>query len=208
MPSMATAPSSDDRLLDVTSLPREVPVGGVTDADDMLDEDNNARAHQLGEMVSASTANHKQQLLQQMRQGAMPSLPQPVAPAGNTTWFTKKPLDIPIPAVVNAATTTPQPGAAMPSETLLTSELQQQHAIAETTSATENLKTIEPLHRPTARPAPATTPAPVAVTPPLDPATINLSTRDDLNITTIARMAKGQDKDTGSEVVISLHNHE
>lgn len=200
-----------DRLVDIGSLPRAVPSVVVPDTEDMLDEINNPRAHQLGEMVAASTKNRKEQLLEQMRLGNVQATPAPATPpAASSLWFARKPLDIPQPP----ASPVSQPAApvnSLPaglSEEELTNELHKRHAMASVALGTENLKTIEPLGQtPATPPQPAPPVPPAPVTPVPDPATINLANNDDLNIATIARIANKKDTDSG-EVVISLHSHD
>ena len=177
IPPMVTQQATD-RLIDFSNLPQEVAPTGITEADDILADDN-ARAHQLNEMVTAATSSHKQELLERMKHGDM-SLPAPTGqqPA-DTKWFTTNPISVPQAATVEV------------SEAALSNELHERRDV----ETTEHLKTIKPLAPASMQPV-----VPPAVTPTPDPATIHLSQRDDLNISTIARMAKGED-----EVVISLH---
>ena len=179
-PLVAQQPS--DRLLDISNLPQQVAPEGITLADDIMD-DNNARAHQLQEMVTAASSSHKQSLLEHMQRGDMPTLPAPVGQMGTDYWFTNNPVSMPQAAPITDAN--------------LSDEL---HELKDT-GVNDHLKIIQPL--PPAS-SPAAPPAPTQPTIPTpDPATIHLSQRDDLNISTIARIAKGED--SGNEVVISLH---
>ena len=196
-PIVTTA--SDDRLIGIDSLPQAVPMAVVPDADDMLDEVNNPRAHQLQEMVTASTANHKQQLLDQMRSGTMPA-----PAASNASWFTQRPIAVPQPIAAQPVAT----DITANDEAALLDKLHAQHNLAEAAAGNDRIKTIEPPEmRPAVVPAatPPSRPAP-AVTAKPDPVTINLANNNDLNVATIARIANKQDLDSGGEVVISLHN--
>lgn len=182
--------SDPDRLLDIAALPQEVVSNQTTSADDILE---NAHAERIQQMVEASTAQRKQQLINQMQQGTMPSLPTPTAQPADY-WFTQKPVSVPVPAqpVIDQAVVMDEPA------------LDQRLHAQKARSGTEHLKTIEPLGVPT---APQPTPPPVApaqpvVTPHADPATIAaLAPRNDLNVTTIAHLANQQ----SGEVVVPLH---
>ena len=213
-----TAPATQvqdnsDRLLNLSSLPQAVPTIDVTAADDILDEENNSRAHQLSEMVAASTANRKQQLMEGMR-GAAAQMRQAVtAPAATNGWFTRRPVDIPLPntpidAAPDGATVSPA------DETVLSNALHERQAVAHVADVNEHMKTIEPLSaQPRPTPPNQSTQAaqlvpPVPVTPLPNPATITLANNDDLTVATISRIANKKDQGNGSgEVVISLHNH-
>lgn len=211
---MMQVQDNSDRLLNLSSLPQAVPTVDVTAADDILDEENNSRAHQLSEMVAASTANRKQQLINGMRNTATQIRQTVTAPAAATSWFTQRPVDIPLPNT--AIDTTPGSAAIGPSdEAALSNALHERQAAAHVTDVNEHMKTIEPLSA-KPRPAPsvqaaATVPQapPAPVTPPPDPATITLANNDDLTVATISRIANKKDQDNSSgEVVISLHNHD
>lgn len=205
-PVMQTQVASD-RLINLSNLPQAVPTDNITAADDMLDEENNSRAHQLTEMVAASTANRKQQLLEGMRTGAVQAAPAKSAPGD---WFTRKPLDIPMPnAPIDA---TPVAGATISpaEEAALSKALHDRQTAAHVVDANEHMKTIEPLSvmpKPAPQAPPVAPPAPVTPLP--DPATITLANNNDLTVAAISRIANKKDRDNGSgEVVISLHNHD
>jgi hypothetical protein len=206
-PSLSV-PDTSDRLVTLSSLPQAVPTDGITAADDMLDEENNSRAHQLTEMVAVSTANRKQQLINGMR----PSTPQTSQPASNAPsgWFTRRPVEVPVPNVpIEAAPV--NTGMSPVDEAALSKALHARHDAAHVADGNEHMKTIEPLR---ARPHPAPVlQAPavpqVPVTPLPDPATITLANNNDLTVATISRIANKKDQGNGSgEVVISLHKHD
>ena len=189
------AQQASDRLVDVADMPQPVVTGDITDADDIMDTASNPSAHRLEAMVSAASSSHKQQLLDHMQHGDMPA---PTMTGGQdqaANWFATNPISLPQPAGT----------AGVPIDTSEAAISEALHRRHEMDAATEHLKTIEPLDAsstktpttPAAQPAP--TPAP-AMTAPLNPATMHLSQRDDLTISTISRIAKGDD-----EVVISLH---
>lgn len=214
-PPIMPTQNNGDRLVSISSLPQAVPTVDVTAADDILDEENNSRAHQLSEMVAASTANRKQQLMEGMRNAATQIRQTVAAPTAASGWFTQQPVNIPLP---NAAIdVTPGSIAVSPSdEAALSNALHERQAAAHAADVNEHMKTIVPLAqqpqrtaRPT-QPATAVRQAPAApVTPVPDPATITLANNDDLTVATISRIANKKDQNNGSgEVVISLHNHD
>jgi len=76
--------TASDRLISPAQLPQEVPtVGGdIAASDDILDEQNNPVASQVDQMINASSQEHREQLLEQIKQRA--------APGGQQTdgqWF-------------------------------------------------------------------------------------------------------------------------
>lgn len=204
IPAALSQPTSTDRLLDISALPREVPTDSLSAADDMLDEDNNPRAQQLEQMVVTATANHKQQLLDEMRRGTMPAPVVTAKPeAAANYWFVQKPVAA---AAGQPAARSATPLAAAPANTSASdaqmAELLREHR-AEAEVPEEHLKTIQPLGTKIPASPPSPSPMPAPVTPVPDPATMRLAYNNDLNIATIARQAN---KEKGSgEVVISLH---
>lgn len=204
------AQDTSDRLINPSSLPQAVPNNDITAADDMLDEENNSRAHQLTEMVAASTANRKQQLLEEMRTGAMQAQQPAPAKKAPGNWFTRRPLDIPMPSAPIDATPVASTTISPTEEAALSKALHDRQAAAHVVDANEHMKTIEPLG---AQPKPVPPAQPVAppapVTPLPDPATMTLANNNDLTVATISRIANKKDQNNGSgEVVISLHNHD
>lgn len=220
---------ASDRLIDVSSLPREVPSYDVSAADDMMDERSNPIAQQFDSMINASAQAHHQQLIERMNS----STPvQTTPPAGQATpgdyWFLNQnppASDLPAgqavfsePTVVSPGTpaSAPTVAAATPdiSDTALLNQLHAREANEQTVTA--NLHTLQPLAASGASrtpatpsalvsPQPATAVAPAVASPPTtDPAILNLAGNNDLNIATLARQAgKSQHHDDG-EVVISL----
>ena len=94
-------------------------------------------------------------------------------------------------------------------------ELRRQQEQAEQVNTYPHMKTVQPLDDQTQQSSPGgpampglpgmPPPATQTMTPHSNPATIGLSTRDDLTISTIANIASGKDEHP-DEVVISLHN--
>lgn len=240
----AQAPAGDgdsDRLIGPSSIPQQVPSVDITAGDDMLDEQNNARAQRLDEMVATTSHNRRQQLIDRMRHTADTAVAPASAPAATQLpapadyWFLNKPVDLPAVGPTGTATSaiiTPagQPAAGndmgggtgpaddpTPDEQQLIERLREQRERTQQAVNYQHMKVIQPLSVQAARAqaaaqkAAAESPNPPAaapVTPPPDPATIGLAGRDDLNISTLARMANKEDgKPEQDEVVISLHNH-
>lgn len=203
---------SSDRLLDITDVPQEVPDSSA--ADDMLDTDHNPIARQFDSMITQSSQDHRQRLIDQLRNDA-PAVPaQAAGPQPSAQWFmshSPAPLVTAAPAVQAA-----EPTAA--DEALLSSQLK---SLGAPSQAYGNLRTIQPLGaKAAANPVPEPplpTPAASAGVPndpsgPMtarnDPAILSLSKNNDLNVATLAReahRAKHDDKGSQDEVVISLH---
>lgn len=145
IPPMGQPQPSSDRLLDVTSLPREVSPLAVTDAEDIMDTNNNAQARHIQELVASSASNHKQQLMEHMRAGDMGTLPAPAVPASAPPaadyWFVTNPVSLPQPMA--AATTK--------SDDAVIADLEERQEAAD--AVTGHMKTIEPLSA--IKPAPA-----------------------------------------------------
>ncbi|MEO6513578.1 MAG: PrgI family protein [Candidatus Saccharimonadales bacterium] len=207
---MATLPEQSDRLVDMSSMPQEVSNVDVTASDDMLDAYSNPIAQQFDAMLAKSAQEHRQQIVQQLESSTPPAAT-PQAPADY--WFLNQPTPSSQAAPVDATYIKPQmvfPGAddttaaAIPaaepteSEEALIARIKAQGTPRK--AAYSHLKNIHPIGEQT-QPPQSQTP-PVTATP--DPAKIELARNNDLNISTIARLAnKKQPPD--DEVVISLH---
>jgi hypothetical protein len=216
-----------DRLIDVSGLPQDVPATDIQAADDILDEQNNPIAHQFDQMINASTHAHRQQLMQMMQHQQPAQVPAPMsAPSTSSTpadyWFLSQPVPPPNPApnqamfttsAVLPGTDTAQPGVVQAAEPTPEEEAIAEHAKAEHArpdSTYAHLKTIQPLgmQAPAAQQASddVKTTAAAPVTPPRNPAILELASNNDLNVATLARQAhkKPELPDEG-EVVIALH---
>jgi hypothetical protein len=258
----STAPyiSDSDRLVSLSAIPQQVSTVDITAGDDMLDEQNNARAYQLNQLMNTSEQSHRQRIMQQLKQPAGATLPRvnrKAAPQQTGTqsnqWFTTKPLTFSSPSSTGDVPPPFSPGAAAP----LVQPMQQnvrmqtpQSSIPAALTAVPSLDDIPPLSIPpettdiitdmgddaqalqedaqtenaphaitppplfggplpplqAAMPANPQPPAPTgqAMTPPPNPATIELAHRNDLTIATIANIANKQDEQP-NEVVINLH---
>lgn len=214
--AMSPAIATSDRLVDMNSLPQEVSSIDVRAADDMLDERANPIAQQFDNMINASSAAHRQQLLAQMQQPTVPATPQPAAaqpPADY--WFLHQPTPVPGQATFVDASVV-APGAVQPlSAPQAAIPTPEEEALVEKMKAENNsqsaayghmkvLKTPEELMaEDAARRAAAAAKPPV--TPVNQAAIMNLASNDDLDVATIARQAQRASEGDDGEVVISLH---
>jgi hypothetical protein len=219
---------SSDRLVDVNTMPQSVPDIDVTASDDIFDTANSPVAQQFDVMMAKSAQDHRQRIVTQLEQDT----PAPLSNSQATTpaadyWFLNQPT--PTGATATPADTSyvkPQvvfPGAnaqtpaaippadPTPDEQALLQQLQQQSSRQQVTYS--HLKNIQPLGSqpaPIAQPPARTMPAATqtndqpAVTPAPDPAKIELSRNNDLDISTIAHLANEKEPPS-DEVVISLH---
>jgi len=216
--------ASSERLIDINSLPQEVPTDGIVAADDILDETNNPIARQFDTMINQSSRDHRQQLIDQLNDVREDQAAgQTGAPVADQ-WF--------MPQVQATAAAAPAMAAAAPvspgsreAEAALSASLAARANLK--TVSFGNLRTVRPLGDqsqapPPVQPAPTADPVNVpapaaaqtvaasptsAVTPPSDPAILSLAKNNDLNVATLAREARknrADDSQSQSEVVISL----
>jgi hypothetical protein len=195
---------ASDRLINIDSIPQEVPSFDVQAADDILDETSNPLAQQFDQMITQSAQTHHQSLVSQMNGPSVPApTGKPAQPADY--WFMhasqqSQPAD---------NKNTEQPGSSpKPDEAALVAQLKARHP---NTASYSHLRTLRPMDN--AKPTPATfaptsnanTQASPAVTANPDPAILPLVSNNDLSVATIAReAAKAKGKDHDDEVVISL----
>lgn len=228
-PLQITQTADSDRLLGVNNMPQQVSSSDITASDDMLDEQNNPIAQQFERMIANSEQSHRQQIVQQLQQPAPAANPQPTntaAPAAPPAdyWFLNQP---PEPPHLRQGTTTfnppqvtvpgseetvgPQAADPTPAEKELAKQLKAQNSRPRPSYS--HLKTIDPLGsssqtKHTSSPKAdedAPTQQASSMTPPPDPAKIDLARNNDLSVATIARLANKKDKpDEPDEVVISL----
>lgn len=220
---------SDDRLIDISSLPQEVPNEDDTASSDMLDGDHNAIARQFDTMINESSRVYHQKLVDQMN--AVPAVPAgpagTPAPGNPSNWFMSQPQAAPTPP--EEITATPVPAAQIDPETEATLAA----SLADRSSSRQvsfgNLRTMQPLSAqpmaaaatpddsaagystaevpPSSQTAAGQAQAP-AMTTPRDPAILSLANNNDLNLATLAREANkniGGTNQPSNEVVVSLH---
>lgn len=213
------ASDSSERLINIGSLPQEVPSEVAIASDDILDETSNPIAKQFDTMINQSSRNHRQQLINQLNSvAAGEPIQQTAVPAGK--WFMGHGGGAIVPAVTGAtAPVMPTDFSDTESETTLSNNLSARQNSQQVSFG--NLRTMQPLGSQAAAdpalitndPSLSAVPAvPVdqtpAVTPPVDPAILSLAKNNDLNVATLAREAqknKGDEGQLQNEVVVSLH---
>jgi len=215
--------ASSDRLIDIATLPREVPSYDIEAADDILDEKNNPLAHQFENMINASTVSHRKKLVDELNTIRAEQAVKP-ATAPNDYWFLNQP-SVPQPLNDSQAMFTQaqviHPGAVTAGansadDPALAAQLKAQNDQHQTAYA--HLRTIQPLATNTggsmssptvsfdhnqAAPVQALAPSPTAY----DPAIMTLANNNDLDVATLARQASKAKNPEGpqeGEVVISL----
>jgi len=223
-PVVVPANASDsDRLVNATSLPQTVPDLDIQAADDVLDEKNNPTAHNLEQLITTSSQQHRQQVIKEVNQVATND--QPTAGPASDYWFLNQPA--PSPSAKGYATFDTQrvvtPGSTQDDSQLSTttdSETEEERALSaelrshhDTSVDTyrDHMKVIEPLStKKRSTKAPVKTPklpTPPQMTQAPDPAILALASNNDLNVATIARQANKTNKPEPpeDEVVINLH---
>lgn len=224
---MASQASQSDRLVDLASLPRQVASYNDQPSDDIMD-DTSQTSEKFAQMINASEASHRQQLLAEMQAASQPGgTPAPTASNANATppdnfWFLNQAGGGQAAVDANVIT----PGSSDDSSTSsaddkeLAAELKANKKTPEAYST--HLRTIQPL---SAQPAvnddntnDTSTDASTNSAAKIDENQDNnarieqsrraveqaqLASNDDLTIATIARQAHKQSDD--NEVVISLH---
>jgi hypothetical protein len=213
VPAMA---GDSERLIDIGSLPQEVPAEVMTASDDIMDNRNSPVARQFDTMISQSSRTHHQQLIDQMNDIRSSQPGTSNSATNDSYWFIGQGTGRTAPAATNPITAAPtMPSIPISSDDATLS--QQLKALnGSQVSPYDHLRTLQPIGAPGAMPnggsdqdASATTPINVPpVTAPSDPAILSLANNNDLNVATLAReaqKAKGDDPEAQDEVVISLH---
>lgn len=216
-PTAQTAPTDSDRLIGLSSMPQEVSNVDITAQDDILDPLNNPTAQKLNQMVTDSTNQHRQRLVEQMNQLSSATPPAQPTPPQADYWFLNQPLEPPKLDNGNTAftnTTVVAPGsepAALPDqaatssidEAAVSKELKRRHHEG-LGAVNSHMKTVVPLGEASPQPTsanPPQAPPAAAMTPQPNPDKIRLAGNDDLTVATIQRLANKPE-----EVVISLHD--
>ncbi len=178
------AGTSSQRLIDIDTLPQELPTTETTVYDDVLDPTHNPKAQQFDAMLTENAQEKRQQLMDSLQQETTPTAlppnqPQPAANDQQLLSTLQAAQDQQVPQYSNLPTLQPL-------------------------SAQQRQNPPEPV-----APAPAAqavqNPTPPPVTPTPDAAILNLAHSNDLNISTIAREAKKEHGEEPDEVVIPLH---
>lgn len=200
---------TSDRLIDVGSLPQEVPTYDVYASDDMLDEVSNPTAQQLGAMIDQSEQAHRQAIMATVQNGGqLPAPPQPqdywfmnsqAQPAPGYAAFTPTPTITPGSQPLQSS----QASDAGAEEAALLEKLHEEQA--KPAAAFSNMHTLKPSTQDDSQ-TQTTTNVPASPPPipaPPSPAIQNLAQDNNLSVATIAKEANKSLPDDG-EVVISL----
>lgn len=198
--------ADSDRLIDISSLPQEVPQEEVLSVRDIMDTAQSPIAQQFDTMITQSSRAHHQQLIEQMKNSGSSG----ATPTTANKWFMSH-STVPLPPAP-AVTTVLQSGpiAYTADEAALSAQLKAQASSQQL--AYGNLHTLQPLRSGQSvgtSSVPAVGPldgATKATATPNDPAILSLAKNNDFSIETLARQAKKarDDESSQNEVVISL----
>jgi hypothetical protein len=195
-PRAIPADTESDRLVATSSMAQDVPAYDVHAADDILDSHSNAIAQQFDQMITASAQAHRDQLVGMMQQTdstSVNSTPQINAP----NWFMQQPSPA---TTVQTPVSNPSSigsGVITQDDAAISNQLKARGTTQDVTYG--HMKTIQPISEQTA------VQAQPPVAQPQNPATPQLAANNDLNISTIARVANKQDTSSDNEVIIPLH---
>lgn len=193
-------PQNSDRLIDPSSIPKPVPDFELAASDDMLDELNNPIAAQFTNLIDESSREHRQKIMESLNAARQEPADQP--------WFTQDESKLSqqlhrINSVKNLSTanlhTLPTSLTNKPQTTTMASTQQPAPQTIPGSISTQSPTQTNTNSNPTTQPN--TTPQRLTKK---DPAILNLAYNDDLNVSTIANVAK-QSQSPDGEVVINLH---
>lgn len=203
---------ASDRLVDLSSMPQEVPAITTTPSEDMFDLANNPIAQQFEQKISASSSAHRQQLVTALND---PAAAQAAAPTDQSYWYLSQPAVPAAPVVDDSASPMQLPQAATPTaeEEAFAEEIKRKQELYDYPHTAAHIRTIQPLSVQAAQAAQQAAAAQVAavqqsqqsVTATPNPAILELANNNDLNVATIAREAQHRNPDASDEVVVSLH---
>jgi len=185
--------ASEDRLIDLGSVPMQVTDDPTSPSEDMLDVANSPIARQFADMITQTSQAHRQALVDELN-----NTTEPVINNASTPWFMPPNAAPPVPVAANET----------PDEMALAARIKSQKTAKP--AAYGNLRTIQPLGSAPAVPQQTPVVQAAPVEPPKaapDPSVVALASNNDLDVATIARQAnkaKGV-KQGNDEVVISLH---
>jgi hypothetical protein len=207
-------PAETDRLVEPSSMPQEVSNIDITAGDDMLDAQNNPIAQQFDAMIAASARAHRDQIVSNLNSNQPQQAGKGQPPADY--WFLNQPSTGAGAAPIDAMAPKPQmvyPGAddSQPAAIPAAEPTAAEQEIIEKNKrrgnpfnfAYSHLKNIQPLGSKPATNPPLPAAANNAVTPLPDPAKIDLARNNDLNISTLARLANKKEPPE-DEVVVPL----
>jgi hypothetical protein len=211
-------PESSDRLIDISSLTREVPSIDIQSSDDMLDE-NSPVAQHFQQMIVSTKMSHRDQIEQQLRETLSrqqnPSAVNQLTPQTNTNepqadyWFMNNVSPEEIPpndAMFDQQLVRPLPSTVDISngvDTFNNSSLIQPGHTKLDEPVFANMRKI-PLTSPTPKRSITVPPKP-AMTPQPNPAILENVGNNDLSVAVIERLAnQSQSKQPPDEVIVPL----
>ncbi|GAC1387321.1 MAG: hypothetical protein NVS1B7_1730 [Candidatus Saccharimonadales bacterium] len=222
-PSYVSNQPYSDRLVDPSTMPQEVPNYDASSFNDIMDEQHNATAQHLQQLVVASAQSHRLKAVEQMHQATNGDKQQATSSSATDYWFLNQPDPASIPAGYQTFSATPPiiPGISPQFNTSDNEPTADESALlarirseqSKPVSSYHHLKTIQPLgtdqpvkHMAHVTPSPAQPPSGFRNgTSSTDPVILKLAQNDDLNVATIARQAKKTNRQPpNDEVVISL----
>ncbi len=211
-PGYETIIGESDRLVALSSLPRNVVAVDIHDTDDILDEHTSPTAQHFDQMIAASAQTHKQQITDQMKQFTqLQNNNNPIANGPPPDyWFMRgdpaSTAKIPAGQAVFQKSQVVIPGAddaASHTQAQPTADdqkiLEKIHMNSKPSPAYGHMRTIKPLSE-------QNKPSKTASGTVTNSSIIEFANNDDLNIATIARQADKANKKEPpqDEVVISL----
>ena len=218
-PSYAAA-GYDDRLIDPSSLPQAVSESDITAADDIMDAVSNPVAQHFESLVRDASTAQKTAAIERMQAARTPSTQQaPLDP-----WFMHQPDPskvAPGQAMFTQQTVAPVTNTAQATDSYLqekpeaSSSAEEQALLAKIKEDKahepygwahhKTIKTPEELAQEAAEQTKqAATKQAQAVTPPKDPAIVDLANTNDLSVESVAHLANRKPQNNDNEVVVKL----
>jgi hypothetical protein len=214
-PAFPGTDNTDDRLIDPSTIPQDVPVAGTDAYEDVLDPATSQTAQQFDNMLHAQSEAQRERLMHTMAQ-----------PAGQHQDATQPPADywfLNQTTANNLGTKVVLPGSIDATSTPEVSTIEEREIVEQledrkhrSNYGRSHMPSILPLEEQEKRKAKRRaeqakhapkTPAPSPMTATPDPVILGLAENDDLNIATLKREAdrhKARNEDPNDEVVISL----
>ena len=200
--------NASDRLININSMPKDVPDNDITASDDIMDVDHSPLAKQLDSLMKSSYQSHVKIALDQMGEArtvpsttqAIPTAPQQVLgmPAPNY-WFINEANSPDSKLGVTNAAYVPTEYIDAP---LVTEEQELLRKIKESpTLADSNPEQPKPNVQNTAPDIANAKP----MKPDVNPAILGLASNNDRDIASLSREANIIDKKSSGEVIINLH---
>jgi hypothetical protein len=159
-----------DRLVAIGQAPQEVPNYDVQASDDILDETSNPVAQQFQSMITQSSKQHRQHLIDEMNDIRTGQAAAPQSQSSNNGWFMNRSV-----TAAPAAASGPQlPAPTVPIQSMKSGR----------PSANANLRTLQPHGNDNGQGIAASAPRVTS-----DASILSLANNNDLNVSTLARQA-------------------